>query len=221
MQKFIPLALVALLAIGCKGGEEGGTTAAGTTGSTTGTTVAPSADGTYTFKFAPKEGEKTSYVMTMDAGASMNMSMGMTMACEKAEADKFTMVSTFDDIKMSIGGKEAPAAATDMMKKMKVTSVMDGHGKAISTSVEGAPAGTRAPEVSGTVFPDKPVKIGDTWEGTTKMSGAEVKATYKLAKVDGNIATLEVTMGALPGGMTTDGPATTEIDMSTGMLNSR
>lgn len=215
MRKFIPLVFVAVLAFGCKGGD--GSTAVQSTGGTTtgGSTAAPSADGTYTLKLSPKEGDKTSYDFTMDAGP-VKMAMGMNMTCTKAETNKYTMVSTFDNIKMSMNGKDAPAAATDQMKNMKVTAVMDSTGKTLSSSIEGAPAGSQAPEMSGTAFPDHPVKVGDTWDGTTKMSGTEVKAHYKLAKVEGNTATLEITMEGLPGGMTSDG-MTTEIDLTTGM----
>jgi len=217
MQKFIPLALVALLAIGCKGGD-GGSTAVdspGTAAATTGSTAAPSTGGEYTLKFAPKQGDKVSYEMVIDA-SGMKMGMGMTMACEKVEGEKYTVVSTFDS--MTMNGKEAPGG--DAMKKMKVTAVMDSHGKTLSSTVEGGAPGAQAPEVSGTAFPEKPVKVGDTWDGTTKMSGIEVKAHYKLAKVDGNTATLETTMEGLPNGMTTDGPSITEIDMTTGFPTS-
>jgi len=216
MQKFIPIALLAILIVGCKGGETTAATTGGGEATATGTTdVKASADGTYTFKLAPKQGEKYTYVTSGNA-MGMSTEQTMTMSVEKVDGDKVTIVTTIDGMK--VNGKEATGAAGDALKKMKITSVMDSTGKTLETKLEGAPAGTPTPENPTTAMPSKPVKIGDTWEGSTKMQGAEIKATYKLAKVEGNVATIETTMEGLPMGLVLDGPTIVEMDMSTGMM---
>ncbi|MBN9501444.1 MAG: hypothetical protein J0H02_06700 [Armatimonadetes bacterium] len=211
MHKILPMALIAILAIGCKGGESTMSTSGG---------GAASPDATYTLKFAPKEGEKRSYEMTM-VGGPVDIKLGMNMECTKVDGDKATMVSTYDNVDMKIQGKPAPAQATEMLKSMKVTQTMDSTGKTIDTKVEGGMGGNEgAPEMNGMALPAKPVKIGDTWDGETKVSGQTVKAHYKLTAVDGNIATLEVTMDGLPGGATLDGPMISKIDLNNGMTES-
>jgi hypothetical protein len=213
MQKFIPIALLAILIVGCKGGDTTAATTGGGEASTTGATA--SADGSYTFKLNPKQGEKYTYV-TQGSAMGMSTEQTMTMTVEKVDGDKFTIVTTMDGMK--VNGKEATGAAGDALKKLKITSVMDSTGKSLETKLEGAPAGTPTPETPMTAFPAKAVKVGDTWEGTTKMQGADVKVSYKLAKVEGNVATLESTMEGLPMGLTTDGPTIVEMDMATGMM---
>ncbi|MBC8065226.1 MAG: hypothetical protein H7Y17_10375 [Chlorobia bacterium] len=213
MQKFIPIALMAILIVGCKGGD----TTASTGGGESTTGGAMSADKSITLKMAPKQGEKYSYVMTSSGAASTEM--GMTMTAEKVEADKITLVTTFDSMKMN--GTDAPAAVMDAMKKMKVITEMDSSGKSLSTKIEGAPAGTPTPDASSTTYPTTPIKVGDTWEGTVKMSGTEMKTKYKLAKIETvggmEVAVLESTTEGMPAGASQDGPTVTSVEIATGM----
>jgi len=204
MRKFIPLAFVALVAFGCKGGDSGSTA------------ITPSSDGSYTLKFSPKEGQKDSYELNANVGPA-KLTMAMTLACTKVDGDKYTIVTTIDDVKGTANGQDMPAAIVDSMKKVKATAVMDSTGKTLSTQVEGGAPG-QVPDAGGMNFPAKPVKVGDTWEGVTKSNGAEVKAQYKLTKVEGNIATIESTLAGLPASITPDGPVVSQVDMTNGSL---
>ncbi len=215
MQKFIPIAALAILLIGCKGGE----TTAATGGGTGGGNVA--AEGkTYTFKFAPEQGKKYSYAMNIDGGPSQKIEMGMTMDVTKVEDDKSTLVMTMDSMKMN--GSDAPAAVMDSMKKMKTTMVIDSTGKTVSSTTEGAPAGS-SQNFSGASFPTKPVKVGDTWEGVSNAGGKETKATYKFARVENaggqEVAVFEVTPQNLEG-VTLSGPMLVMVNVNDGMTNS-
>lgn len=217
MQKFIPIALLAILIVGCKGGDTTAATTGGSTGTAATTGSAPAADKEITLKMAPKQGEKYSYVMSMSGPTSNEI--GMTMTAEKVEANEITMVTTFDSMKMN--GTDAPAAVMDAMKKMKVISVTDATGKTLSTKLEGAPPGTPAPDTANAAYPTNPIKVGDTWEGTSKTGGVEVKGKYKLVKIETQngmeVAVVESTLEGLPAGASQDGPAVTSFEIATGM----
>lgn len=212
MQKLIPIAMLAVLLVGCKGGDS--TAASGTTTTGGGTVSGGSSADSVTIKFAPKAGEKFQYAMNA-AGTEM----GMTMTAEKVEGDKVTMVTTIDSMK--INGSDAPAAVMDSIKKMRVITVQDSTGKSIETKIEGAPAGTPAPDSNSPSYPSGPIKVGDTWEGTLKMGGSEVKSSYKLTKIEDQggkqVAVIESTTTGLPGGMTQDGPSITVVEVANGM----
>lgn len=196
MQKFISLIALAIFAIGCKGGDTTAATTGGeTTGSATTGTSAPAGD-TVTLKLNPTQGETYNYVITSEVMGQKN-NTEMSMKCEKVEGDKITMVTTVGSI--------------------KITTVSDTTGKVQDTKVEGAPAGTPAPETNSLAFPAGPIKVGDTWDGSMKMQGTEIKAHYKLAKVEDGVATIESTMEGLPATITLDGPGVTQLDLKTGM----
>jgi hypothetical protein len=164
MQKLIPVALLAIFLVGCKGGD---TTAAGgtSTGGATG-------DKTYTFKLSPKEGEKFDYTMAMDA-SGQKMEMDMSMVCDKVEADKSTLTMTIGNVK--INGQAAPPTVADAMKKAKTTMVMDATGKTLEVKSEG---GGQGGNFSGASLPTKPVKVGDEWEATSNVGGKDMTAKY-------------------------------------------
>lgn len=210
MQKFIPIAALAILLIGCKGGD---TTAAGGTGG--GGSVA--AGKTYTFKFAPTAGEKYSYDMIIDGGANQKMEMGMTMTVDKVEAGKSTLTATIDSVKMN--GTDAPAAVMETMKKAKTTMEIDSTGKTVSSKTEGM-AGASGQSFTGASFPDKAVKVSDEWEGVSNAGGKETKAKYKFASVDNvggkEVAVFEVTPDNIEG-LTLDGPIIVRVDTANGM----
>lgn len=218
MQKFIPIALLAILIVGCKGGD----TTAATTGGSTGTAATgstPSADKTFTFKFAPKAGDKFSYGMKVDGGPQQQMEMGMTMVCDKVEGDKSTLTMSIDSMKMN--GADAPAAVLDAMKKSKTTMEMDSTGKTLS--VKSDTPGATTSGFAGASFPTKAVKVGEEWEGTSNAGGKETKAKYKLASIENTggkeLAVLEVTPEGMTG-VTLDGPMIVKIDVANGMTHS-
>lgn len=218
MQKFIPIALLAILIVGCKGGDTTAATTGGSTGTaTTGST--PSADKTFTFKFAPKAGDKFSYGMKVDGGPQQQMEMGMTMVCDKVDGDKSTLTMSIDSMKMN--GADAPAAVLDAMKKSKTTMEMDSTGKTLS--VKSDTPGATTSGFAGASFPTKAVKVGDEWEGTSSAGGKETKAKYKLASIENvggkELAVLEVTPEAMAG-VTIEGPMIVKIDVANGMTHS-
>lgn len=208
MQKLIPVALLAILLVGCKGGDS---TAAG--GTTTGGSTS-SGDKTYTLKLNPKEGDKFDYTMNMDA-AGQKMEMEMSMVCDKAEADKYTLTMSVGNVKMN--GAEAPAAVAEAMKKAKTTMVMDSTGKTLEVKSEG---GAQGGSFSGASLPTKPVKVGDEWEATSNVGGKDMTAKYKFARVENEggkeIAVFEVTTTGMEGA-TLEGPITYKVDTSNGM----
>jgi len=217
MQRFLTLAALAALAIGCKGGDSNSTMSQGSSSTTASTSSSSTVSGPVTLKYAPKQGEKYSYLMTASGAASTEI--GMTMTCTKVEGDKSTVETTFDSMKMN--GQEPPASVLDSFKKMKVITVTDSHGKSLETKVEGAPAGMPTPGSGSMAYPANPIKVGDTWDGTQKMGNTELKSKYKLAKVetvDGKeAATIEVTVEGLPSGITADGPTIYVVEVATGM----
>jgi hypothetical protein len=213
MQKFIPVAILAALLIGCKGGEttsvEGGTPSGG---AATGKT--------YTFKLAPKQGDKFVYTMSINGGPSQQMEMGMTMNVDKVENGQSTITMSLDSMKMN--GTDAPAAVLDAMKKSKTVMVIDESGKTISSKTEGAPSGS-SQSISGASFPANPVKVGDSWEGTSNAGGKETKAKYTFVRVENvggkEVAVFEVVPQGIEG-LTLDGPMTVMVDVDNGMTRS-
>lgn len=211
MYKFIPIIFAAVIAVGCQSSDS---TVTDKGASTTGGGAAPAS---YTFKLAPKAGEKFVYDMSVDGGpAQGKMEMSMTMACEKVEGDNITMTMGLDSMKM--GGKEAPADVLEMMKKSKTTMVMDSTGKTISSKTEGGSGASS--DFAGAQFPTKALKIGDTWEAESGAGSNKTKATYKLVSVNKeggkDIATLEVTPETVPNGRL-DGPMIVKVDVANGM----
>lgn len=111
-----------------------------------------------------------------------------------------------------------------MIKKVRNISEMDASAKTLSTKTEGAPPGTPEQKTTnGVSFPSGPVKVGDTWEGTSTSNGKDMKVQCKLAgvsTVDGKeIATIEATPDTQVG-MTLDGPLNIQIDLANGMTYS-
>ena len=214
MHKFIPIALTAIILVGCKGGE----TTSATTGGGASTPAATSANKSYTFKLSPKEGDKFSYVMKIDGGPDQKMEMDVSMLCEKVEGDKSTLVMSLDGMKMN--GEAPPAAVLEAMTKAKTTMEMDSTGKTLSTKSDN-PGQTQS--FAGASFPTKPVKVGDEWEGVSGAGGNETKATYKFATVESvggkEIAVFEVTPEAMDS-ITLDGPIIVKVDTANGMTHS-
>lgn len=202
MQKFFPVALLAILIVGCKGGD---TTAATTGGS------GASTDKAYTLKISPKQGEKFNYDVKVTGPQTMEM--GMLMDVTKVEGDKTTLVMSIESAKMD--GKPVPQAVADAMKNQKTTIVMDSTGKVVSTT--GQDQG-----FSAATFPTKPVKVGDEWEASSGAAGKELKAKYKFVRVENvggkDIAVFEVTPEATPD-LTLDGPMTLKVDTTNGMTH--
>lgn len=217
MQKFIPIALLAILVVGCKGGDS--TAATGGSAGTTSSNTSVSADKTYTFKLAPKQGDKFSYAMKVDGGPQQQMEMGMTITCDKVEGDKSTLTMAIDAVKMN--GQDAPASVLEAMKQATTTMEMDSTGKTLS--VKSAMPGGQNQGLIGASFPPKAVKVGDEWEGSTNASGKESKAKYKLASVESaggkELAVLEVTPEDVEK-LTLDGPIIVKVDVANGMTHS-
>lgn len=143
--------------------------------------------GAYTLRLKPKQGEKHTFVVTTNTGGQTSTTEAV-VECTKVEGDKVTMATTVNGVTS--------------------TSVMDATGKVVESSV---------PSSATVGFPTNPVKVGDTWEATTKMAGKDVQAKVKLAKVEGNAATLETTIGSIDPNLQIVGPIVSVIDVDTGM----
>jgi len=190
----LSIALI-LVAIGCKGG------------------------GAVSLKYAPKVGEKYSYLLSTSA-MGKSSEIGLTMTCESEKDGKYTVVTTYDSMK--INGQDASAALMNPLKLIKMITVNDATGKTLESRVEGGPPGSQAPQSNSSMsYPTKDIAIGETWEGKTKTGGAEVTAKYKLVKVEKvggkDAAFVDMEMIGLPDDASLDGPATNIIDLETGM----
>lgn len=212
MHKFIPIALLAIFMVGCKGGE----TTAATTGG--GGSAPAAANKTYTLKLSPKQGDKFNYVMKVDGGPDQQMEMDVSMLCEKVEGDNSTLVMSLEGMKMN--GQEPPAAVLEAMTKAKTTMVMDSTGKTLSTKSDNPGP---AQSFAGASLPANPVKVGDEWEGVSGADGKETKAKYKFTKVETvggkEIAVFEVTPESMDS-VTLDGPIIVKVDTTNGMTHS-
>jgi len=197
LRRIIGAACVGLVLTGCSGGILG------------------AANKTYTLELKPKQGDTFNYSMNMTGSQTMSADFSLTAA--KVENGNVTFRSKFSN--MTMNGQPAPAAVSQLMSNMTVVQTMDKTGKQLSQSVEGLPNGMQAPgqgAVATASLPDHPVKVGDTWTGTSQNT----TATYKLVSVDNEngkqVAHIDVTIGETPV-LKPDGPAKLTLDMDTGM----
>jgi hypothetical protein len=172
--------------------------------------------GSYTLKLNPKEGETYHYTMKMSGPQSVEMTMDMT--ARKVDAKQVVMDTKIGNLK--IDGKAPPAIATAMFEKMVMTVTEDHLGHVLNTDVTGVPqavADQMKSQGSGTqtAYPDKPVKVGDTWTGESRVQGKTMNISYKLASVSGDKAVLEATSDSKE--MSMKGPMSVTIDLSSGM----
>lgn len=175
-----------------------------------------------------KSGEETKYAMTVvtkqtiDAGSgdqeatvdgSMNVSYKITGVNEAK--DKADIKATFSDISLKFGGMAAMAEGMmgEMPKTFSVTAKMDKLGNVSESKVEGlsqqqmmlAGSSQSMAGISGVVFPEKPLKVGESWNmpiSKNEMMGIDastIKATLSGEKTIDGISTWEIEIaGKLP-----------------------
>ncbi|HWA83880.1 MAG TPA: hypothetical protein VG820_10620 [Fimbriimonadaceae bacterium] len=166
-------------------------------------------------------GETYTYAtkVTGDADGEMDMSLKAV----KVDPDSVVLESRYLDAKRN--GKSLPQTELGFLKSIVVTITEDRQGRPTNVEVKGAP-GAVADQIkaqqsgTGVAYPNRPVKIGESWVTESTMQGKKVRLTYKLVKVgpvDGrDVAFLEATPDA--GGLIkSEGPMTLSIDLATGM----
>ena len=219
---FLPATAFFLILAGCNSGT-----------STSGTVDAPDAvsipaDG-IEFNIVAKEGDTMTYHAKMSMQGkgpaqggmpsefNVDADMKQTVTVTKVEDGNITTETSFSDVKVT--GTEM---LVNLMKgsfenqKSKVT--MDSKGRIVEQ--EGA-IDSNAMGGGTMYFPDKKVKVGDTWERNTPIPGGSgnIKAVYKFEateKVDGvDAAKISITPSTPDD--TSTGSFTYWVDIKTGM----
>ncbi|HRF60395.1 MAG TPA: hypothetical protein PLH94_10860 [Fimbriimonadaceae bacterium] len=214
MNKNLWITLVAAVlmigAIGCAKKEEstgttGGTTAGGTTGGSTGSTAQN--EGPVTLRLAMNKGDKYEVAMEMDSqvdmsavtpppgadaktlemikqGGSMKMSTTEEREVVDVQPGKITVKGTTTTATgdgTGIFQEQAKAMAADEKGKEKVTVNDERNRRVDDPAAKGDDSLTFE-------FPEKEIKVGDTWTGKTKFQDKDVEMTFKFEKretVDG------------------------------------
>lgn len=220
LQAFLPATALFIAIAGCNAGTS--TTAGGDKADA----VVIPADG-IDFNIVAKEGDAQTYqaMMSMEgkgpAQAGMpgefnvKADMKQTVKVTKVEDDKITMETSFSDVKVT-GTEMFVNLLKGSFENAKSNVTIDKKGRVIEQSGQ-MDANSMA---GGTLyFPDKKVKVGDTWDRSAPMAGgAPVKAVYKFEgaeKLDGmDVARISVTP---EGDKTSKGSFTYWIDIATGM----
>lgn len=185
---------------------------------------------TCTIKFNPKNGS-TGYRMQMQMHSTgqqaMNMSMDgrMRMAVKNLKNGNHRVTVSFGKMTMMMNGKPGPESATDSLKNMTITMVMDKHGKTIKTEGTGAAAGmgSMLDNFTSSELYNRKLTVGKRFSATSKGMGAAYSAVMHLASVKTvhgrRLATLVVDkINGAPSMMNFSGHPTTIIDIDTGML---
>lgn len=218
---FLPATALFLILAGCNAGT-----------STTAEVDAPDtvtipADGVE-LKMVASEGDTTQYQSSMSmegkgpaqGGApsefNVQADMKQTVKVTKVEGDKITSETSFSDVKVT-GTEMFVNLLKSSFENAKSTVTMDTKGRVIEQEGQ---VDSNAMGGGTMFFPDKKVKVGDTWERTTPIpNGGNVKALYKFEgteKVDGvDAAKISVTPSTEEN--TSTGSFVYWIDMATGM----
>jgi hypothetical protein len=207
MRKWIMLAAAGALLAGCgTGTQSGGGTASAPGEATKGT--APAQE--HLLALNVKEGQKYTYNGDIK-GDGVDASFQVSMAVTKVEGDQVTMESAIESMKT--GGQETPA---EMLKTARSTSVMDRTTKTIQGS-----GGAAASMGALVTFPDKPIRVGESWESESAVMGNRVKTTNKFVAVEEvngmKAAHIQVTVPKQPT-VNMDKPIDMWFEFATGML---
>ncbi len=170
-----------------------------------------------------KAGQAFRYKMSMDnssGGQSMKIGMQMTMKVAKVQNGQSTVNTTMGSITMN--GQPIPASASDQIKNMLITTVIDARGNVLKTETKGLPGmAPGASQGSSVPFPAAAVKPGSTWSGQTEVQGQKVKTTYKLVQFKSVLgkqaAIIHATPTASPS-FQTKGPIVFAVEVSNGFL---
>lgn len=129
---------------------------------------------------------------------------------------------------MSVNGQAMRQATPEQLKPMSF--VLSSTGKTRPLTEVGGPEAASMTNIMSAVFPDKPVKVGDTWKTTQELptgpgSKVTVTSTNRLVALAGDTAKVETKFIApltQPGRMTgtMQGTITSELMVSSGMMKS-
>lgn len=193
---FLSASLVVLVAIGCGGAK------------------------TYDLAIRVKPGDKFNYTVVM-TGDSAGEPVNITMGVDKVQNDVATFRIKIDT--GSLPGGDDPTLKA-MLEKISIIQDIGKRGKVVGKiRMEGMPTGFE--DVADSMpdfatFPDHPVRVGDTWTGTTKVGSKDVRATFKLKEIEDlggrKIAVLEMPPFEDPE-LKMDGPTISKVDLITGM----
>jgi len=180
-------------------GTTGGTTAGGTTGGSTGSTAQN--EGPVTLRLAMNKGDKYEVAMEMDSqvdmsamtpppgadaktlemikqGGSMKMSTTEEREVVDVQPGKITVKGTTTTATgdgTGIFQEQAKAMAADEKGKEKVTVNDERNRRVDDPAAKGDDSLTFE-------FPEKEIKVGDTWTGKTKFQDKDVEMTFKFEK---------------------------------------
>jgi hypothetical protein len=121
-----------------------------------------------------------------------------TESVTEVEGDVRTMSTVLDSDQLDVDDTDAPLHAKNTLRGQTTVSRIDSRGRVLSSKVTREADAMRgqppAASHAGGEFtlPDGPVRIGDTWAATERMSmgpgtggmHGEVQVTYKLQRVD-------------------------------------
>lgn len=213
----------------------------GTSAPSSGTTETQKAGaGEVVLRYNLEKGEKYSYEMksVMEAmGRSVTVVTNLAASVVDVKGDKFTVEYEFGEAKVTASDPQTKSLIEQQMAAMKGTTVtadIDRRGQ--MTNVKGAGAEMLQGMGSlGFVFPEKALKVGDSWTHTVDVQGASgaapVKVNFKLTGVSGSVVTLAGsgthTMDMSPPGGQQQGGAmsvqstfttTSKVDITSGMI---
>ncbi|HVL38535.1 MAG TPA: hypothetical protein VM328_04000 [Fimbriimonadaceae bacterium] len=203
--------------IGCGTSESGGIAG----------TAAPPAERAVTLRLQPKEGETHTYdatmKMTLGAGEQemgLDVKMEVVRDVTKVEPGKFTIKESARNVEVS-GTGMLGAMAEQMKNNLQsstATRVYDERNKMIEGD-DGAAAAAGAGNFTA-IYPEKPVKAGDTWSDTLSAQGTDIKVNYKaegIEQIAGKDA-MKITMDFEPdNAMKFKGPLTFWVDVESGI----
>ena len=146
------------------------------------------AEDTFVLKHAPKAGDVVKLKLKADfdfQGQQGTVTGITTTKITKVEANgDFTSESTQTESKVSVGGQDM--AQPD---QPATVTVYKANGEIVSiTAPEANDTAYRFSNLIGMRFPDKPLKVGDTWDveikADAKTGTAPAKATYKVEALE-------------------------------------
>ncbi len=153
--------------------------------------VVAMAQDTAVIEWKPKVGETTKYRIAVNA--NMDAGMGpmditftsiMTERILKIEDNKnVTVESTQSDFGLYVGGQDMSSMMSGQV--IKALTVMKPNGEVVKRSSEGGNEmeNPRMEEMMVTLYPDKPLRLGDSWtrevKGDTSKGTVDAEATYK------------------------------------------
>lgn len=156
-------------------------------------------------------------------GEAMKKQMGKESTLKgKLELNIETTEVKDGKVSFKASGKAIETEATGILQQQKDALIRDITTERTRTYSElGVVQGTEADSGSIIQFSDKPVKVGDTWEGKFSIGGPGISVTYKLVafeQIKGkDVAKIVVQAKSLPEGTNFPTEPTFWVDLATGM----